>query len=91
MRRRISREIKKEVVSKVQAGERVAELGEQDGISPKTIYNWLREDTGGEMIEAIYRHCRCYNCSRIHTALKMPPAVYAVQHFPDTCLHKLGA
>jgi len=32
-----------------------------------------------------------YNHSRIHTALKMPPAAFAVQHFPDSCLHKLGA
>jgi len=50
MRRRIPREIKKEILSKVQAGERVAELAEQYGISPKTIYNWLREDTGEEVV-----------------------------------------
>jgi len=50
-----------------------------------------RFETVGEMIEAIYRHIHYYNHSRIHTALKMPPAAYAVQHFPDNCLHKLGA
>ena len=34
-----------------------------------------RFDSPGEMIEAIYRHTRYYNHHRIHTALKMPPAV----------------
>ena len=46
--------------------------------------------SAGEMIEAIYRHIRYYNRSRIHTALKMPPAVYAAQAFSDTGLLKLG-
>jgi len=56
MRRRIPREIKKEILSKVQAGERVAELAElaeQYAISPKTIYNWLREDTGEEVVSVL--------------------------------------
>jgi transposase InsO family protein len=46
--------------------------------------------SAGEMIEAIYRHIHYYNHHRIHTALKMPPVVYAAQVFSDTCLHKLG-
>nr|PZN50774.1 MAG: IS3 family transposase [Chloroflexota bacterium] len=49
-----------------------------------------RFETAGEMIEAIYRHIHYYNHSRIHTVLKMPPAIYAAQTFSDTCLHKLG-
>lgn len=49
-----------------------------------------RFETAGEMIEAIYRHIHYYNHSRIHTALKMPPAVFAAQMFSDTCLHRLG-
>jgi len=49
-----------------------------------------RFESAGEMIEAIYRHIHYYNHSRIHTALNMPPAVYAAQAFSDTCLHKLG-
>ena len=52
--------------------------------------NVNRFDSVGEMIEAIYRHIRYYNHSRIHTALKMPPAVYAARNFPDNCLHILG-
>lgn len=50
-----------------------------------------RFESVGEMIEAIYRHIHYYNHSRIHTALKMPPAIYAAQTFSDTCLQKLGA
>jgi len=40
-----------------------------------------RFETVGEVIEAIYRHIRYYNYSRIHTALKMPPVAYAAQNF----------
>jgi len=49
-----------------------------------------RFETVGEMIESIYRHIHYYNHSHIHTILKMPPAIYAAQHFSDTCLQKLG-
>ena len=52
--------------------------------------NVNRFDSVGEMIEAIYWHIHYYNHSRIHTALKMPPAVYAARTFSDSCLHKLG-
>lgn len=36
-----------------------------------------RFETIGELIEAIYQQIYYYNNDRIHTALKMPPAVYA--------------
>jgi transposase InsO family protein len=49
-----------------------------------------RFDTPGKMLEAIYQHIHYYNHDRIHTALKMPPALYAAQTFSDTCRHKLG-
>ncbi len=49
-----------------------------------------RFDSVGEMIEAIYRQIHYYNHSRIHTALKMPPAVYAARTFSDSCLQKRG-
>ena len=49
-----------------------------------------RFESVGEMIEAIYRHIHYYNHGRIHTALKMPPTLYAGQMFSDTGLHKLG-
>lgn len=38
-----------------------------------------RFETIGELIEEIYLHIHYYNTQRIHTALKMPPAVYAKQ------------
>ncbi len=50
-----------------------------------------RFESAGQLIEAIYRHIHYYNHDRIHTVLKMPPAVYALKTFSDTCLHKLGA
>ena len=36
-----------------------------------------RFETVGELIEAVYQQINYYNNDRIHTALKMPPAVYA--------------
>lgn len=36
-----------------------------------------RFETVGELIEAVYQQIHYYNFERIHTALKMPPAVYA--------------
>jgi transposase InsO family protein len=36
-----------------------------------------RFNTAGELIEAVYQQIHYYNHERIHTALKMPPAVYA--------------
>ena len=38
----------------------------------------------GELIEEIYNHIHYYNTKRIHTKLKMPPAVYAKQFLPDS-------
>jgi transposase InsO family protein len=38
-----------------------------------------RFETIGELIEAIYQQIYYYNNQRIHTALKMPPDVYAKQ------------
>ena len=50
-----------------------------------------RFESVGMLIEAIYHHIHYYNHQRIHTALKMPPAVYAMETFSDNCLHKMGA
>lgn len=36
-----------------------------------------RFETAGELIEEIYSQIRYYNQDRIHTALKMPPSVFA--------------
>jgi putative transposase len=85
--------------------ERGVQLSVSDVASPwqngyvESFYGRLKHELGdldrfesaGEMIEAIYRHIHYYNHRRIHTALNMPPAVYAAQMFSDTCLHELGA
>lgn len=39
-----------------------------------------RFETDGELIEEIYSKINYYNNYRIHTSLKMPPAVYAKQY-----------
>lgn len=44
-RKIIAPEIKAEVLARVKAGERVALLASQYGISDKTVYTWLRQDT----------------------------------------------
>lgn len=36
--------------------------------------------TSGEMLEGIYQSIHYYNTRRIHTALKMPPAVFAKKY-----------
>jgi len=38
----IAQEVKKEILEKVKAGEKVAELGSQYGVSDRTIYGWLK-------------------------------------------------
>ncbi len=53
MGRRISKEIKEEVITKVQAGERVVDLAEQYALSTKTIYGWLRQNTGEDVVSLL--------------------------------------
>ena len=43
------------------------------------VGNIDRFETPGELIEILYHAIHYYNHERIHTALKMPPAVYAKQ------------
>lgn len=49
-----------------------------------------RFESVGEFLAAIHQQIHYYNHCRIHTALKMPPAVFAAQSFSDTCLQILG-
>lgn len=51
--RRIPAEIKKEVLEKVKAGAKVAELVERYGISAKTIYGWLARDSGSDVVTVL--------------------------------------
>lgn len=50
---RVSKAIKEEIIRKVQAGERVAELAEQYAVSTKTIYAWLRQDSGEGVVSVL--------------------------------------
>jgi len=48
--------------------------------------DFSRFEVVGELFEAIHHHIHYYNHQRIHTALKMPPTVFAQQTFPELCL-----
>lgn len=52
-RKIIPAEIKAEVLAKAKAGEKVAALANQYGISDKTIYTWLRVDTGEQVVSIV--------------------------------------
>jgi transposase InsO family protein len=49
-----------------------------------------RFETAGEMLAAVYQQIHYYNHRRIHTALRMPPAVFAAKAVADKGLHILG-
>jgi len=53
MIKKIAKEIKEEVLAKAKAGEKVSALAEQYGISDRTIYAWLRQNTGEEVISIL--------------------------------------
>lgn len=52
----IPKEIREEIVAKARAGERVLLLAQQYGVSDKSIYGWLRQDTGEEVISILKYH-----------------------------------
>lgn len=53
MSRRIAKAIKEEIMGKVRAGERVVDLAEQYAVSTKTIYGWLRQDSGEGVVSVL--------------------------------------
>jgi len=53
MIKRIAKEIKDEVLAKAKAGEKVRSLADQYGISDRTIYGWLRQNTGEEVVSVL--------------------------------------
>lgn len=53
MGRRVKKEIREEIISKVQSGKRVADLAEQYAVSTKTIYGWLRQDSGEGVVSVL--------------------------------------
>lgn len=53
MIKKIAKEIKEEVLAKARAGEKVLALAEQYGISDRTVYAWLRQNTGEEVVSIL--------------------------------------
>ena len=53
MIKRIPKEIREEVLAKARSGEKVAALAKQYGISDRTIYGWLRRDTGEDVVSIL--------------------------------------
>ena len=45
MKPKINKEVKEEILAKVKAGEPANTVAQNYGISPKTIYGWLRWNT----------------------------------------------
>jgi len=50
---KIPKEKKNEILNKIKAGEKVPALSTQYGISDRTIYYWLRTDTGEEVVSVL--------------------------------------
>ena len=53
MSSRVPKEKKDEILAKIHAGHKVVELSAQYGISPKTIYYWIRSDTGEDVVSVL--------------------------------------
>jgi hypothetical protein len=49
----VAKEVRADIVGKVQAGERVPALVAQDGISAKSIYGWLRQNSGEAVVAVL--------------------------------------
>ncbi len=47
------KEIKEEILGKIKSGEKVMDLSRQYGISDKTIYYWLRQSTGEQVVSIV--------------------------------------
>ncbi|HJW29139.1 MAG TPA: transposase [Saprospiraceae bacterium] len=52
-RKVVPKEIKNEILAKVKGGEKVADLARHYGISDKSVYPWLHQDTGDPIISII--------------------------------------
>lgn len=50
---KVPKEKKEEILIKVRGGEKVPALSTQYGINAKTIYYWLRTDTGEEVVSVL--------------------------------------
>ncbi|OQA83637.1 MAG: Transposase [Microgenomates group bacterium ADurb.Bin238] len=53
MSSKIPKEKRDEILAKCRAGEKVADLANQYGVSDKTIYGWLRVDSDDEVVSVL--------------------------------------
>ena len=51
--RKIPKEIKTEILAKVKGGEKVVDLANQFGVSDKSIYTWLHQETGDQVVSIV--------------------------------------
>lgn len=51
--KRIPKEIRDEIISKVKEGKSVATLAKQYAISDKSIYSWIRQDAGEDVVSVL--------------------------------------
>ena len=52
-RKIIPKEIKTEILAKVKNGEKVVDLARQYGVSDKSIYTWLHQETGDTVVSIV--------------------------------------
>jgi transposase-like protein len=52
-RKIIPKEIKTEILAKVKGGEKVVDLANQFGVSDKSIYTWLHQETGDQVVSVV--------------------------------------
>ena len=52
-RKILPKEIKTEILAKVKGGEKVVDLANQFGVSDKSIYTWLHQETGDQVVSIV--------------------------------------
>jgi transposase InsO family protein len=79
---RIAPEVKEQILKRIKEEGTPVSQAKEHGLNPATIYNWLGKGvkgtpTIGELVYEIHRLVWDYNHRRIHSALKMPPALFS--------------
>jgi putative transposase len=55
-RKLIPKEIKVEILAKARDGQKVADLAHQYGVSDRSVYAWLHQDTNEEVVSILKYH-----------------------------------
>lgn len=56
MFKRVPKEIRDEIIAKARSGEKITELANTFGLSSKTIYTWLTNNSGDVKCTPLSRH-----------------------------------